>query len=175
MADFMTSLWSSIFTPGPTPPLLLATNATFGALQLLLLALLVATYSIHFVVLSVLCAGLWAAINWFAAELIRAQEEEKKKAADGKSGTAPETKVRDEKSSDDEDEARGREQTPQLKERAAQTGGLQERAAVGSGVGLGTQAEGAETRQRTARSMDASGEFSTDSEWEKVSDADEEK
>ena len=72
----MTDLWSSVFTPGATPTLLLATNVTFGALQLLLLALLIATYSIHFVILSLLCGGLWWSINWFATELQAAQQKE---------------------------------------------------------------------------------------------------
>jgi hypothetical protein len=77
MADFLPNLWSSIFTPGPTPTLLLATNLTFASLQLLLLALLLATYSIHFLILSGLCGGLWASINWFARELIAAEAKEK--------------------------------------------------------------------------------------------------
>lgn len=34
------------------------------------------TYSIHFIILSVLCGGLWWAINWFAAEIRAAQEKE---------------------------------------------------------------------------------------------------
>lgn len=76
MADFMTNLWSAVFEAGPTPTLLIATNASFGALQVVLFALLLLTHSIHFVILSVLCAGLWLAINWFAAELkaVRAAE-----------------------------------------------------------------------------------------------------
>ncbi|KAI1382250.1 Pkr1-domain-containing protein [Hypoxylon crocopeplum] len=81
MAGFMTELWESIFTPGTTPTLLVATNATFACLQLVLLALLVATYSIHFIVLSFLCGGLWWAINWFAAELKVAQAKEAREKA----------------------------------------------------------------------------------------------
>lgn len=77
MADFFTSLWEGIFTPGPTPPLLLATNVTFASLQVVLLALFIATYSIHFVALSFISAGLWWAINWFAAELERAKATER--------------------------------------------------------------------------------------------------
>ncbi|KAL1622203.1 SMK killer toxin resistance protein [Neofusicoccum ribis] len=76
MSQFFESLWNSIFTPGPTPTLLVATNASFAALQVVLFALLLATYSIHFVVLSGLCAGLWWSINWFANELRQAQEKE---------------------------------------------------------------------------------------------------
>jgi len=76
MASFLTSLWESVFTPGPTPTLLIATNVTFGSLQILFLSLLIATRSFHFVALSILSAGLWWAINWFAGELARAKEIE---------------------------------------------------------------------------------------------------
>jgi hypothetical protein len=86
MSNFLTSLWESIFTPGPTPTLLLATNITFGCLQLLLLILLLVTQSIHFIVLSFLCAGLWYAINWFAAEVAAVRAEEEKRAAEGEGG-----------------------------------------------------------------------------------------
>jgi len=81
MTTFIENLWTSIFTPGPTSTLLLATNVSFGALQTVLLALLIATYSIHFLVLSVLSAGLWWSINWFAVEVsaVRAKEEEEKR------------------------------------------------------------------------------------------------
>lgn len=80
MASFFSDLWESIFTPGPTPTLLIATNVTFGALQIVLAALLYATYSVHFIVLSVLCGGLWGGINWFAQELQVHQEQEEEKA-----------------------------------------------------------------------------------------------
>ncbi|KAL1993481.1 hypothetical protein VTN49DRAFT_3430 [Thermomyces lanuginosus] len=82
MASFVQDLWSSIFTPGPTPTLLVATNATFAALQILLFALLLATYSIHFVVLSFLSGTLWWGVNWFAKEVQEAQAraEEQRKA-----------------------------------------------------------------------------------------------
>lgn len=81
MSAFFTQLFESIFTPGPTPSLLVATNVSFACLQVVLLALLVGTYSVHFVILSFLSAGLWWAINWFVAELNAAQvdEDEKKR------------------------------------------------------------------------------------------------
>lgn len=76
MSQFFEDLWESIFTPGPTPTLLVATNATFAVLQVVLSVLLFATFSIHFVILSFLSAGLWWAINWFARELKAAQLRE---------------------------------------------------------------------------------------------------
>ncbi|KAL2815765.1 hypothetical protein BDW59DRAFT_176029 [Aspergillus cavernicola] len=75
MGSFMEDLWSSIFTAGPTPTLLIATNVTFAALQTLLLVLLLGTHSIHFVVLSVISGSLWYLINWFARELKHAQAQ----------------------------------------------------------------------------------------------------
>ena len=81
MADFVQNLWESIFTPGPTPTLLVATNVTFACLQTVLLLLLVATYSIHFLILSCISAGLWLSINWFAGELKAAQEKETREKA----------------------------------------------------------------------------------------------
>ena len=94
MSSFMEDLWNSIFTPGPTPPLLLATNATFATLQLLLLVLLIVTYSVHFIVLSILSGGLWYAINWFAREVQAAQAHEEtkrrgKRPDDGQSEEEP--------------------------------------------------------------------------------------
>jgi hypothetical protein len=81
MSAFITDLFQSIFTPGPTSTLLVATNGAFACLQVVLGLLLIATYSIHFVILSFLCAGLWWAINWFVSELksFQALEEEKKR------------------------------------------------------------------------------------------------
>ncbi|KAL9594527.1 MAG: hypothetical protein Q9179_005349, partial [Wetmoreana sp. 5 TL-2023] len=81
MASFLTDLFTSIFTPGPTHSLLVATNFSFAALQAVLLVLLLLTYSVHFIVLSVLCAGLWWSINWFAAELEAAKKEERGREA----------------------------------------------------------------------------------------------
>jgi len=81
MAAFITDLFQSIFTPGPTSTLIVATNVAFACLQVVLGLLLLATYSIHFVILSFLSAGLWWAINWFVAELKAGQalEEENKR------------------------------------------------------------------------------------------------
>ena len=83
-------------TPGPTPTLIVATNAAFACLQLVLLILLVATSSIHFVILSFISGGLWWAINWFVAEL-RASEaaeaEKKRRLGDTAQGDDTETEA----------------------------------------------------------------------------------
>ncbi|KAH0542957.1 hypothetical protein FGG08_002726 [Glutinoglossum americanum] len=76
MSAFLTDLFNSIFTPGPTPTLLVATNVSFACLQFVLAVLFIATYSIHFFILSTLCGGLWWAINWFVAELAAAKQKE---------------------------------------------------------------------------------------------------
>lgn len=102
MSSFFVELWEGIFTPGPTPTILKATNVSFAALQVVLLSLLYATYSVHFVVLSALCGGLWWSINWFARELKIAQaaeaerkkkEEEKKKKLQGDGSGSSDTEV----------------------------------------------------------------------------------
>jgi hypothetical protein len=167
MASFLNDLWLSIFTPGPTPTLLVATNASFAALQLVLLCLLVATYSVHFVVLSLLCAGLWYSINWFVAELTAAtavEEAEQRKAADGKGtgkgrGKAAELDKSEKMAvadSDTETEVETRnvpgakDLVPFLKPRPVGTEELRHRRSAG----------------------DSSGYVSTDSEWEKVGEGD---
>ncbi|KAK1987917.1 ER protein Pkr1-domain-containing protein [Colletotrichum cereale] len=80
MATFITNLWESVFVPGPTPTLVRAANAAFASLQLLLAILLFATWSIHFVILSFLSGFLWFAINWFVNELAVHAEQEARKA-----------------------------------------------------------------------------------------------
>ena len=152
MATFLTDLFQSIFTPGPTPTLLVATNAAFAALQVLLLALLIATYSIHFIILSFLCGGLWWAINWFAAELQAAKEKEEKakKLKDLK-------KERDARHSDDS----GTE-TEDAMGRSTERAGTSE-----SGL-RPPVAEDALRKRRSLGDVSSSGEMSTDSEWDKV-------
>lgn len=156
MASFFEKLGESIFTPGPTSTLLVATNASFACLQLLLFILLLATYSVHFIVLSLLCGGLWWSINWFVTELGSAKvshdsDEQRHK------GRLPETEKIPLGDSDTETEpmsdlkkaAPPREPPITLKPKPSK---------VDEGV-------------RERRSMgDSSGDISTDSEWEKISE-----
>lgn len=161
MASFVEELWSSVFTPGPTPTLLVATNVSFAALQLVLFALLLATYSIHFIVLSFLCAGLWYSINWFAHEVRvaqQAQEAEKKKQAETDPGSGRKKDSVDSADSDTETEVL--------------VGKDPKASAVATGTAASARLQPTE-RDPTKRASggDSSGYGSTDSEWEKVEDS----
>lgn len=153
VATFFTDLMNSIFVPGPTQSLIVATNASFACLQVVLLVLLIATYSIHFLILSFLCGGLWWSINWFVAELGIAREAEEKKkkeeqqqrALDSESDTEAETIIETTRSGSKEVEPV--EKVGSLKDRAR---------AVSAGQG--------------SRS-----EQSTEDEWEKISENENEK
>ncbi|KAI4118888.1 MAG: hypothetical protein LQ345_001123 [Seirophora villosa] len=157
MASFLTDLFTSIFTPGPTQSLLVATNVSFAALQVVLLVLLVLTYSVHFIVLSVLCAGLWWSINWFAAELEIARQKEKEE----ESKRLDEAQRQHLLSSDDGS--------------GTETEGCDDRAQAQNLRPVAHTApplENAEARLRKRRSLGSStGDLSTDSEWDKVEEA----
>ncbi|KAJ5160779.1 uncharacterized protein N7482_007783 [Penicillium canariense] len=167
MASFMEELWSSIFTPGPTPTLLIATNVSFAALQLLLFVLGLATHSIHFVVLSFLCAGLWYSINWFSQEVRAAQaaqEAERKKEAE--TDAEP---IDGKKDSGTVDTADSETETESF---AGPTKGSKSSAvATGSNpASARLQPTERDTKKRSRTGGDSSGYGSTDSEWEKVED-----
>ncbi|KAL1970141.1 hypothetical protein VTN77DRAFT_6546 [Rasamsonia byssochlamydoides] len=161
--SFVEDLWSSIFTPGPTPSLLVATNATFAALQVLLFVLLIATYSIHFVVLSFLSGALWWSINWFAREIqeIRAREEEEQRKA---------------KLAEENKRAGGIDSTDSETETEAVSGNRRRRGpATSSSHTTSSTAAAAlsspvpsEDGALRERRRESSGYVSTDSEWEKV-------
>jgi len=167
MAEFLENLWGSIFTPGPTPTLLIATNVTFACLQVTLFALLVATYSIHFVILSTLCGGLWVSINWFAKELQVAQaqaETEKEKQKQSQPGD----KAADQK-------AAGGDAGTETDTETEVEGGLKDRRSLRvkkqrSATPVDSKATARESAEGLMKRSvkDLSGETSTDSEWEKV-------
>ncbi|KAK5093818.1 SMK killer toxin resistance protein [Exophiala xenobiotica] len=157
MTTFLEDLWGSIFTPGTTPTLLIATNASFAALQFVLLLLLLATYSIHFLVLSILSAALWYAINWFAQELqieharAAAQEQQNSREKSQEPGSDTETEI-------DTQMPLPKNPSPSTDMPTA-TGHLQ----------ATLSAPDDDLRRR--RSLgDSSGYVSTDSEWEQVSE-----
>ena len=152
MADFLTDLFSSIFTPGPTPTLIVATNISFAALQIVLLVLLILTYSIHFAVLSVISAGLWLSINWFVkeSEAIKRKEEESQQS-EFKEGQQEE---KDSAAEDSGTETEG-----------GDISSMPGRPSPGSRLAPG-EAEGTIRRRRSPGS--STGDLSTDSEWDKV-------
>jgi hypothetical protein len=150
MSAFITDLFQSIFTAGPTPTLLVATNVAFACLQVVLLLLLVATYSIHFAILSFLSAGLWWAINWFVAELKAAQavEDEKKRRLE-EAGPGEDTETEAETVIDTGDTTSGSKEVEVVERK----GELKDR------VGFGG----------------SKSEISTEDEWERVSENEKDK
>ena len=152
MSAFITELFQSIFTPGPTPSLLVATNVAFACLQTVLVLLLIATYSIHFLILSFLSAGLWWAINWFVAELNAAQaaEDEKKRLLD-ETGPGQDTETEAETVIDAGD-AGSRSRSKEV-EVVARAGELKDRGKLGG----------------------SKSEISTEDEWERVSENEKDK
>ncbi|KAK1249095.1 hypothetical protein MKX07_002611 [Trichoderma sp. CBMAI-0711] len=176
MASFFVELWEGIFTPGPTPTILKATNITFAALQLVLGALLLATYSVHFVVLSVLCGGLWWSVNWFAKELRAAQqeEEEKKKkkqlgvpASLGGAAAAAAASAGDVSGSSD----------TEVEGRVARRRSARNKKSAGASAAAKADVEPVETKgELKQRSLAESvSSVSTEDEWERVSENEREK
>ncbi|QYT02509.1 hypothetical protein H0G86_009511 [Trichoderma simmonsii] len=159
MSSFFVELWEGIFTPGPTPTILKATNITFAALQVVLLSLLFATYSVHFVVLSVLCGGLWWSINWFARELRIAQAAEEMK---NKNKQLDERKKSGEASGSSDTEVEGR-----VTRRSARNKKSSAAAAAAAGDVEVVEKKG-EVKQRPLTESVSS--VSTEDEWERVSE-----
>ncbi|EKD20757.1 hypothetical protein MBM_01439 [Drepanopeziza brunnea f. sp. 'multigermtubi' MB_m1] len=153
MSAFITDLIQSIFTPGPTPSLIVATNVAFASLQVVLLFLLFATFSIHFVILSFLSAGLWWSINWFVSELKAAQalqdEKNSKKKSSKDVGQGAESDTDAETVIDTGNTMPGSKETEIMEPR----GELKDRGNV--------------TRSRS--------EISTEDEWERVSEIEKDK
>lgn len=169
MASFVEDLWSSVFTPGPTPTLLIATNVTFAMLQLVLFLLLLATYSIHFVVLSLLCGGLWYSINWFATEVRLAQQTqdaERKKQQPAPDNPRLDASAKSSKKTSAVDSADSETETETLASGA--TIPRSSAIATGSASSARLQPVGRDAHKRPSMSGDSSGYGSTDSEWEKV-------
>ena len=156
MTTFFTDLVNSIFTPGPTPSIIVATNISFAALQLVLLVLLILTYSIHFVILSFLSAGLWWAINWFVTELEAANEKEKKAI-----------QIREMRKGQDD---RSAEDSGTETEGADNRSGSSLNSRQSEKLLKPQDAQGS-IRNRRVSAEASSGELSTDSEWDKVDEA----
>ncbi|KAG8532807.1 uncharacterized protein KY384_002685 [Bacidia gigantensis] len=182
--DFLTNLFTSIFTPGPTPSLVRATNIAFFSLQIVLSLLLAATYSIHFVILSFLCAGLWWGVNWFVRELeeANAKEREKEKERSAKEGAKGGSSGGGggSEGDDEEDDGGSGTETEDMKAGAGEeetagpvVGGGNFAGVEGGDVKKMLKPEAAELRRRKQSFGEGSsqGELSTDSEWDKVEEA----
>ncbi|KAJ5038796.1 uncharacterized protein L3040_006475 [Drepanopeziza brunnea f. sp. 'multigermtubi'] len=121
--------------------------------SLVLLFLLFATFSIHFVILSFLSAGLWWSINWFVSELKAAQalqdEKNSKKKSSKDVGQGAESDTDAETVIDTGNTMPGSKETEIMEPR----GELKDRGNV--------------TRSRS--------EISTEDEWERVSEIEKDK
>lgn len=159
MSQFFQDLWESIFIPGPTPSLLIATNVTFACLQVVLFALLLATYSIHFIILSFLSGGLWYAINWFARELQANHDREVAEKAKAARRASAET------SSESETEVETI--LTRSKTKAAQQPAP---AAASRDVEVQEPGAGEVTARASQQSQGSKSSASTEDEWEKVSE-----
>lgn len=70
MASFITGLWESVFQPGTSPQLILATHLSFSALLITLAWLIYVTKgNIHFIILFIIATLLWITVIWFISEL----------------------------------------------------------------------------------------------------------
>lgn len=70
MANFFVRLWESVFEPGTSPQLIIATHVSFVALLLTLIWLIYATNgNIHFYALFCISLLLWITVIWFINEL----------------------------------------------------------------------------------------------------------
>lgn len=109
MTSFFSGLWNSIFQPGASPQLILATHVSFIALLLTLSWLIYVTKgNIHFIALFIIAILLWLSIIWFIQELknvrLMTNEELKNQGNQDKDKdndtTTTEKKVKDEQAND---------------------------------------------------------------------------
>jgi hypothetical protein len=167
-------------------------------LQLVLAILFFLTYSAHFVALSLICAGVWWGINWFAVELRKAQlaEEEaerlrKSRNVGGGDGAA-ETSGGEAGDEDTETEKEGGKPNiaglrlrggPSkikgvLKSAGYDISELEGKRAESSAAASGSQGleppspAGGLQRKRSDQSATDLSVSGTDSEWEKISETD---
>jgi hypothetical protein len=168
MSSFIVKLWEDIFTPGPTPTILKAANASFAALQFVLFCLLLATYNIHCVILSILCGGLWWSVNWFAAELAIAQREQREKEEKEKQ------QKKEALGNDDNDDSETEVDTPAPNKASPVVSDAAATSQVAAAAGLEPLESKGVVKQRGGTTGTQSS-VSTEDEWEKVSEAENEK
>lgn len=94
MPSFFEELWQSVFTPGPTPVLMIATNVTFAATLPFLIYMAISNANIHYGFMSLIAGGLWISINWFVKELkvAEAQMEKEKERKEDKENEEPDSR-----------------------------------------------------------------------------------
>ncbi|KAJ2891267.1 hypothetical protein MKZ38_000651 [Zalerion maritima] len=163
MVSFMEELWESVLTPGPSPILLKATNATFAVTIPLLIFLAIWDKNIHYWFLSLISTGLWLSINWFVKEDRIAQQKLDKEKAEA-------TAAANAKTSDDSDtEMEPAAHPPPTGEVAGET-----TAPTGESSLVEPVEKHGDLKARAVSSSARSG-VSTEDEWEKVSEGEQPK
>lgn len=94
--SFFVSLWQSIFEPGTSPQLIIATHVSFTALLLSLIWLIFSTGIIHFYILFVIATFLWITVIWFIQELkqVKLKSNDELEGAEKKKETENKGKVK---------------------------------------------------------------------------------
>lgn len=95
---FITELWQSVFTPGPTPALMKALHASFVLLFISLFWLIYVTRSIHYINLLVIALLLYGTVIWFVNELEKEKlktNEELLKEGEGERDAALESEAKE--------------------------------------------------------------------------------
>ena len=69
MTNFVVALWESIFQPGTSPQLIIATHISFALLLCVLGSQIYLTKNIHFIALTIIATLLWITVTWFIYEL----------------------------------------------------------------------------------------------------------
>lgn len=101
--SFFVELWNSIFTPGTTPQLVIATHASFIALFITLGWLIFVTKgNIHFIALLVIAVLLWISIIWFINELKNVNLQDNTQLEESSSSTKKDESEKDEHEKDDD-------------------------------------------------------------------------
>ena len=138
--------------------------------------MLIATRSLHFVALSCICGGLWWSINWFAAELKAAQgveEEARRLRRDGKEGNDGEGDQGEEQEETAASAAtlkqKPKEKRVRMESQSTVFVDRPEESAEGASSSLAPVEEEVSKRRGTGMG-ESTGDLSTDSEWEKLSE-----
>ena len=100
MAHFFVALWESVFQPGTSPQLIIATHISFLLLLTVLGSQIYLTNNVHYYALFTIATLLWITVTWFVSELnqVKLQDNKELESKFGKTtATAASSKAPEEK------------------------------------------------------------------------------